>query len=194
MPWARLGLESVAQTEEGFTLLETVFCVGLAGIILAGVASVAMTSQDLIAEEFSIQGLDERGRRVVSRVVEELRQAVASSVRPLIISDSSYIEFQKSAGFSGGAVQLAPLMRIAFVPADAELPDGLDNNGDGLADEGSVEVQEGTNPPVRISENVLGLRFNRAGNQFTIEVDVAVRREDGDVATRSLVRSVTTRN
>jgi hypothetical protein len=60
---------------------------------------------------------------------------------------ASTLNFQEPSGFAGGAVQWGPATRIALELEPGELDDGLDNDGDGFADEGRVVWTENPGLP-----------------------------------------------
>jgi hypothetical protein len=51
---------------------------------------------------------------------------------------STSLSFRAAEGWAGGALQLGPQRRLRFERDAAEFADGLDNDGDGLVDEGAL--------------------------------------------------------
>ena len=131
---ARAGLR-------GTTLLEIVLGLTLFSAF-AGSAFLAIDAASRsYRTETSVSHLEFLARKALDDVSERLRAADFASITPLPVippASASSLDFQGSRGFVNGAVDWGPTERLAFEsdPSDAE--DGLDNDADGLVDEGRL--------------------------------------------------------
>lgn len=124
----------------GFTLLEVVLSLGLLVLVMGGVMQVTLTSQGAVRESMAQVRLLQRSRRAVDTMVAEVSSAGRGTITPALLAPlgGSTIDFQKSEGYAGGAVQWSPVVRYAFEYAPGEVDNGLDDNGNGLVDEGAL--------------------------------------------------------
>jgi hypothetical protein len=180
----------------GFTLLETNNSAGLLTVVMGGILTVAFRSEIFVTDEMRRYNLEQTGRRVVQRLLDELRSADPTTIAPLIMADSDFIEYQQPTGFVAGAVTYGPVTRIEFELATGETDDGTDENGDGRIDEGFITITEAGGTPIVIAEEILGLRFNRSlvGVAIDFEVDLAVLDRDGNLLQRTFSQTVSQRN
>lgn len=126
------------RSRAGFTLIE----VSLGTLFLSALLLVAGLATDralaLFRQRRASEELATRAQRLLQRVASEVRFARAASLGPVTLATqgASTLSFQRSLGVAGGAVQWGPPTRLGWEPDPADPSDGLDNDGDGLVDEG----------------------------------------------------------
>jgi type II secretory pathway pseudopilin PulG len=144
-----------AAGQAGFTLVEVV----LGGALLAGLLLVAGlgTDQclDMLRQRQAAETVSSNASRALQKVASELAFARRDTLQPAILETqgSSSITFQRSLGVNGGAVQWSPRVTLAWELDPGEVDDGVDNDGDGLVDEGELVWTE--NPGLANEQRVV---------------------------------------
>lgn len=168
------------QGDGAFTLLELSVVISLLTLVLGGATSVVLHTAELFADQMREHIIDEAGGVACDRITEELRSAYPPTLLPLSISSSTYVTYQKVTGYQAGAPTLGPVTTLWMDLVPGELPNGLDDNGDGRADEGFLTLTEGANAPIPIRGHVLRLEFDAtpSGLSFSLDIGVSDRREN----------------
>jgi prepilin-type N-terminal cleavage/methylation domain-containing protein len=177
------------RTERGLTLLEVVLAAG----ILAIVVSLAYPALDSGIDAYGVGATAERLERTANRVVDEIARRLARSspgaVSPLSGSTPG-LQFQETTGFESGAATWGPTHTLELRAEDGDPWDGVDNDGDGLVDEGVVVLRlaEGTpdEQEVRLATSVRRLLEGETanglddnGNGLVDEPGLALSETDG---------------
>jgi prepilin-type N-terminal cleavage/methylation domain-containing protein len=178
----------------GFTLVEVTVSLAILSLIAGGAFVVLVESQRLFTEQMRLYTLELAGRRVLNRLGDELRSADPGSVLPLVVADSSFLQYRKVTGFAGGVVQKSPLVTLGVELAAGESMYGADDNGDGLPDEGFLTYTEQGSPTIRISGHLLELRFNSTASGVAFSADMGIVNGRGEVVRRNFANEVTFRN
>ena len=125
----------------GMTLVE----VAMALTLFTAFASSVFLAIDLSSASYRTEAvtarLDSLAREALDQISERLRGTDFDSITPppqLAPASADSIDFQRVRGVAGGAVQWGPTERLAFEYEPAEPNDGLDNDADGLIDEGRL--------------------------------------------------------
>lgn len=124
----------------GVTLVEVLIVATLLSVVFGAV----LTTGDSMSRAFrtgdAISNLETRARRSVDRVCERLLLANRSTAAPQLAAPlhASWIELQRSTGFDGGATTWGNTERVAYQPSPLDPDDGVDNDGDGVVDEGHL--------------------------------------------------------
>jgi prepilin-type N-terminal cleavage/methylation domain-containing protein len=124
----------------GFTLVELAISAALLGIV-SGAVVVASVRGRAAFDTASLQnGVDGDVRRAIDRVAAELVTAGATQLNPnpTGVLGTDALDFRQVTGTAGGAAVWGAQMRIAFEYDTGELDNWLDDDGDGLVDEGRV--------------------------------------------------------
>ncbi len=124
----------------GATLVEILASVAIFAAMLGGLLGTLERLQRLERDAARAGDLRVRARAALDRIVRELQDAGVSTLapQPLAPVGASGISYQRAAGFAAGNVVHAPPSRLEFRLEPGELEDGIDNDGDGLIDEGEV--------------------------------------------------------
>jgi type II secretory pathway pseudopilin PulG len=124
----------------GFTLVETMIATTMLGLILGAIGLTVLRGKENFRQGVSVTVLEGRAQRLLDRIADELRYAGRNSllVQPLAPSGSSALEFQVCNGYADSATLWSNRMSIARTADPRDPADGIDNDGDGVIDEGQV--------------------------------------------------------
>jgi hypothetical protein len=133
----------------GFTLVELAIAGALFAVILGSVALVAGSSERTYRTESVHSQLEAQAGRTMQQVCEELRMAGIDTLSPAPAAGvaASSVQYVQAIGIENGVVQWTPLRRLELEYELGELDDGLDNNGNGLVDEGRLVLVEDPGSP-----------------------------------------------
>lgn len=144
----------------GFTVIEVVIVAALLVVLTGSVATVCLRGDQACTETSLQVALDTKTRRTLDRIVAELTCAGAGTLVPNPTSQfgTDTLRFQTANDFAVGAVVWGTPSRIGFEYMSGEVNDGVDNNRNGLIDEGRVvltlNVGAGNEQRVILCENV----------------------------------------
>lgn len=124
----------------GFTLIEIVISAGILAMVAGSLVAASLQGDRAYRATNLETSLDALARRTLDRVAEELATVGAGVLVPNPTGQfgSDTLSFQTPIGFAGGVIVWGTQSRIAFEYETGEINDGVDNNGDGLADEGQL--------------------------------------------------------
>lgn len=211
-----------AGRRSGFTTAEVV----ISALLMASLLLVAGLATDralaLFRQRRASDQVSSAAHRLLQRVASELVFARRATLLPLptLPQGSSALSYQRSLGVEEGAVQWGPTCSLRWESAAGELDDGLDNDGNGLVDEGQLvwveneglpgerrvvwghdlceflpgETFDGTDEDEDGLIDERGLCFSIADGVLTIRVGLQGRGIDGRTLTRVVETSVLVRN
>jgi hypothetical protein len=123
------------------TLVEMV----MATTLFVAFASSVFLAVDLSSASYRTETvtahLDSLAREAMDDLSERLRGSDFDSITPVPLPapvSAPSIDFQRARGFVGGGPSWGPTERLAFEYEPADPDDGVDNDGDGLIDEGRL--------------------------------------------------------
>jgi hypothetical protein len=123
------------------TLVEVVLGLALF-MTFASAAFLALeSSASSYHNETAAAHLDFLARKALDDVAEHLQAADFDSFVPAPVAapgSASRVDFQAARGFAGGAIEWGPIERLDFEPDASDAPNGLDDDSDGLVDEGRL--------------------------------------------------------
>ena len=124
----------------GFTLVEVVLVVALFGAVLGSVIAVLRSSTRACQVGSTSGHLEALVNRTLDRIAERLQASAHTTVTPSLSTpfSSPTIDFQRTTGYAGGVVAWSPAERIAFQYRPGELDNGVDDDRDGIVDDGQV--------------------------------------------------------
>ena len=134
----------------GFTLLEVIIATAILVAMLGVLFSLVNASQSLEARNVTIADLRSHARITLDRIVRELSDSGLSTfvVTPTADLAASGVSFQRATGYVAGTVTYGPQERIAWEPEPGEIDNnGIDDNGNGLVDEGQVVLTRNVGLP-----------------------------------------------
>jgi len=207
----------------GLTLLELAIAAVIVAMMFGAVAITVLRADGAYREAELGAEVERDSERALERVAREFMDAARTSVAltPAAPLQSTSVSYRRATGWGGGALQLSPTRRVRFELDPGEIADRLDNDGDGLVDEGRVvlatdvagagtqavlvtdvaaltqgEVENGAddNGDGRIDEPGFFAEFDAATSTLFLSLTLATRADDGRVVTRAARLSVRIRN
>ena len=187
--------------DTGYTLVElTIAAVLLAGAMAMIAVSVSTASNSLHGDDLVAKGMESLQRSAV-RVSQIMRPCSLTSYRVLSLRSDvpaqasapgewiepndgeprSAIQFRAASGVeSMNAAALTDTRVLRLEPEASDPPDGVDNDGDGMVDEGYL-VLDYDGIAVRLASNIERCTFTLTGRQLAIELHSAARRRNQTV-------------
>lgn len=189
----------------GFTLIEVLIAMALMGLLMAVVSMTMESSRGAVRMSTAVTKVENLCYRAIYRIVNEVRDAGKVTLAPALAPplSSPEINFQNSLGYVAGAPVWGAPLRIQFVPGsgrvtwtenpglanersvglvnwvadylEGELPNGVDDNGNGLIDE-------------------RGLCFTYVDNLLKIRLTLELPGPNNTIITRTLESQVFCRN
>lgn len=211
----------------GYTLLELVISLGLMTVVGGGVIMTSARGLAAVESGNAIAAVNSQTARAMTRIMSEVEALGATSLAPDLVTlagmpteFSESIEFRSGIGWQAGAILWGTTTRIAFVTDENEVENGLDDDGDGFVDEGSIvltlnvgdadersvtfasgvrgyapgELRNGLDDNGNGLADERGLVFTRNGSVLSIEVTMEGSMPDGAPLVRSLQDSIRIRN
>ena len=121
----------------GFSLVEMLIGVTIAAILATSATMAAAESYVAFKTANINSSLESNLRRSMDRVVRELMATGMDSIFPAVDTDpQDDIVFSEIIDVTDGVLTWGNPKRLAFEYEEGELDDGVDNNGNGLVDEG----------------------------------------------------------
>ncbi|MBL8862445.1 MAG: type II secretion system protein [Planctomycetes bacterium] len=141
----------------GFTLVESLIAAAMLGIVLSAVGLTVLSGKEHFRHGMTAAALEGRTARLLDRIVAEVLWAGADTlpVQPTAPLGASEIEFRVCNGVVGGAQVWSGRTRIRLVPEPTDPWNGLDDDGDGVIDEGQVVLTRDLGGPDEV-DVVLG--------------------------------------
>jgi hypothetical protein len=121
-------------------LVEQAIGITILLLMFGAVGLASIHSQRAFQAANTQDGLQIRARRSLDRIADEVEMAGASGLVPLptLPFGSSTISFATPTGIIGGVVQWGDTTRIQFQYSATDPKDGVDNDGNGMIDDGQV--------------------------------------------------------
>lgn len=128
-----------SRARAGFTLIEILIAVAIVSVALVAVNALSATGVGLFRTTTVQTNLDTRALRVIDRLSTVLAKADAGSLVPPAPEDGTEdLLFQEVIGVVDGEREWGPVQEALFEYEQGEADDGVDNNDNGLVDEGVV--------------------------------------------------------
>lgn len=134
-------MRTLNRSKAGFTLVEALLAAS-ASIVVAGlIATMLQRSNAVFLQSGAASEADAVAQRAIERITEELMSVDRSTLNltPSPITGGSTVLYRRTTGFNNG-MQVGDLQRMRFEYGPGEINDGIDNDGDGLIDEGRVTL------------------------------------------------------
>ena len=124
----------------GFTLVELALVAALTGSILGSVIFVFRSSARACQVGSTAGHLEAVVNRTLDKIADRLQASSHTTVVPSLATpfSSPQIDFQRTTGFVAGVVVWSPTERIGFQLRPTEVNNGVDDDGDGIVDDGRV--------------------------------------------------------
>lgn len=158
--------------------------------------SAVMVSTRSMTESDVFNRLAERNRVVLYRVARDVRKSIVTST--VIGGGGTTLSFTQVAGVDATGMLPGENIRYELLPAAGETVNGIDDDGDGLVDEGSLvrrNLTTGEVVTITAEVNVVGSSFALNGSTVTATIATFGRlRNAGDVYEVSRSVNVNPRN
>lgn len=207
----------------GMTLLEVVIAGALAAILLGGLLSATQRGQDAYRRSSANTGLDAKAGRVMDRLLRDLSAASFARLDPsdpVAPFGSERLQFDRPVSFTAGVPDWGERVELRWEREPNEIDNGLDDDGDGLIDEGlAVLVRDPGGPDeqrVVLARSVAeflegetanalddngngledepGLCFERRDDGLVVRLSVQALGPDRELMVRTVESTVTPRN
>lgn len=143
--------------QAGLTIVEIVIVAIVLSTMLASTVSVMMTTGDTLASGTSVAALEARANRALDRLQRELLQAGVTTIGVAAPGENPALDYRRGIGYASQEIVWGPPRRIEFRPAEAV--DGIDNDDDGLVDEGDIVwIADPGEPTERVVTLATGVR------------------------------------
>jgi prepilin-type N-terminal cleavage/methylation domain-containing protein len=143
-----------ARSLAGFTLIEIAFAIAILALVMGSLVSVSDSTRKTYEQGVTSSLAQGAARRAMSRVASEFENGGLGTLLPAPIGvASSDIAFQVATGIDAntGLIMFGSSTRLRWVMESGELDNGLDDDGDGLIDEGSIVLTRNYLQPGEIS-------------------------------------------
>lgn len=192
-----------ARKQSGLSLVEML----ISSMIFAGILVIVLPVTGVVRSNLSVnrrQGdLRERVQLATSRVAAYLRPASLATVRvnvsgswvvPAESTSYTSIQFQALAGYPYGAAPvLGPVRSLRFRMDSTELPNAVDDDRDGVADEGGIYLED-SGSSVELCENIEQFRVMKTGRTLVFTIQCAGRNSEGGIHRSRFDQTVILRN
>ena len=147
-------MKRIKRSRGGFTLVEFSVSILVLTTFMGAAILVTKTGSQAVDSVRINTNLENRLRRVLERGADELMSTGEAVLFPDPEGDegSETLDFRRAVGINGSNVLWGSLSSLDFQYEEGELDDGIDNNGNGLIDEGMVvlTLDKGTGNDRRI--------------------------------------------
>jgi prepilin-type N-terminal cleavage/methylation domain-containing protein len=145
--------------ESGFTLLELIISATIVSLLVGVSYGVVVTGASTYSLGSTQGDLEMQAGRTVDSIVSAMAESGADVIGPALEPPycSSIVTLQRNKGFKDGSIQWGAVQSYSFAYADDDPDDGVDNDGDGLIDEGQLVLVQN---PGEASERITVLARN----------------------------------
>jgi hypothetical protein len=206
----------------GFTVLELLFTVVLMPTFLISATLVLSSSRKAFSAAQEAAALQAKVDRAASRVAREMLSTSLGVLVPDPDGDlgANTLTFRNPMGLTGDVIDWGDQITLGFEYDTGEVDDGLDNDGNGLVDEGILvltrdpggadeqrvvicrnvsefaegEILNGADDNGNLVEDESGFNVHRTGDILTIRLTVETMSSTGELIRRSTETSLHFRN
>jgi len=206
----------------GFSLIEVLIASILITMIFGALSAMMQSGTNAFHQGVSSSTAESTARRGLDRIAAQFSDSEVAQLQAQVVPTlgASLLTFHRSTGAAGGVITWGNDNVVQFQLQASEADDGIDNDGDGLIDEGEVVLIENVGladqrttvlcPNVReylegetpngLDDNgnglidEQGLSFDVVGETLVIRLSVERRNETGRRTWRTVETSVWIRN
>jgi prepilin-type N-terminal cleavage/methylation domain-containing protein len=150
---ARIATAGRPASRRGFTIIEMLIAVMMLAMMMAALGIVSLTGRNAYEQAAVVSELESLGSRALARAVEELTTISGTQMNPVPNGNagSEVLDFVQAVGFAAGNPIWGPNQRLGLEYETGEVDDGVDNDQDGLVDEGQlVLTRDVAGNPMRV--------------------------------------------
>jgi Tfp pilus assembly protein PilW len=128
-------------TRKGFALLDVAISLAIAGVLFGAIVQVNRSTLNTYTVTSARTLLQTQARRAIDRVSAELENAGLSTLQPdPVVTWTDNLVFQAATGVDAatGAITYGPPQRLSWNLESGENANGVDDNKNGLVDEGQL--------------------------------------------------------
>ena len=216
------GEQGFRGRRRGLSLTEVMFVVAILSMVMGAVGMVGQTTDRAYRAGVLKASLEQQVAVTIENVLGDLRISVADSLDPALPPGASTnrIQYVQAIGMQAGQVVTTPVRELRFEYETGELDDGLDNNGNGLVDEGRIvliedidgaeprrrvltrwvrELEEGEEPNGLDDDgdgqvDEAGFALERQGKSLTLRLTLEKPAHQGGLVARTAQTSIRLRN
>lgn len=178
-----MGHRQAGRRVKGFCFIEIMVYIALMVIIGIPLTMVALAGSRSSVEGDMLSKILERNRSVLQRIHTEYRGSLAGTT--VVSDDGRILGFISNGGFDGTGAVAGPPIRYVIRLAPGEYANGVDDNKNGLADEGVLmrtDKAAGQGIVLTNSLDTAGSRFRLNGTGVTITLTTFGRSASGEVS------------
>lgn len=211
-----------ASRRAGYSMLELMIGLALTATMVLAVVFTSDRTTGAYRESRARQDLEMQASRTLDRIASVFADAERAGLdpQPLAPFGAEAVDYRRCLGWDGADVVWGPESRFALELETGELDDGVDNNGNGLVDEGVVvwirepdtpneqrtviahgvsrlwpgEIENGGDDNGNGLLDERGLSFELSGNVLTIRLCLEDVDRDGRLLQNTAETSVRIRN
>ena len=133
----------------GFSLIEVLIAVVMMSVVFGALTMMVKSGTDTFQQGVTSSTAESTARRGIDRIAAQFSEAESVQLLPQIVPTlgASTLTYHRSTGAVAGVVAWGNNRTIQFQMEASELDDGLDNDGDGLIDEGQAVLIENVGLP-----------------------------------------------
>lgn len=174
----------------------------LVSLVLVVLGVEGSAERSLRANERAAEPV-ENSARLADRIDRELRMARSGSLLvPGVLGPESPVDgqtyeeihFRRATGFTTAGVVSGPEITLRRVLDPGEVANGTDDDGDGLADEGSLLLETAAGLSASIGSRVTAFSVQLTGSSLVVTVGTGLGGPGANAVTQTIVRTVALRN
>jgi len=194
------------RSRAGFTIIELVLALALSILVLLAVGMNFLDFSRAFSSMAKIMHSRTRAQTIADRVVSEAFGAQLTSITPVNPVNSPWVSFKKITGVNAdGSPAFGNPIYIELFPDETNITDNIDNDGDGLVDEGGIRTWVDLPPhgPTPVDDPVViltgkvkkqGLKFTQDGSYLKIDMTLQEVIETGITKDTAILAGVKIRN
>ncbi len=179
----KTAAKKAAGGQSGFSLMEVLIASAILSILIMATIATMSIAQEMFDTGTAVADGEAIARRALDDISYELYSSSITTLSPANPNASTYIRFQKNIDFVAGVIVWSDPIQIEWVMDPKEIDNGLDDDGDGLIDEGYIRIWEDAVPtgmtpgaedstPITIARSIAenGLEFDLTGTRLDVLV------------------------
>jgi hypothetical protein len=156
----------------GVSILELAIMITIASVIAVTIGQNFLDFSRAFSSLTTLIHGKTRAQVVMNRLVEEMTTGSFTTLAPAVPIASDFVEFQRVTGVVDGEPVLGNPIHIDLVPMEKNPGDGLDDDGNGLADDCGIRIWEDFPPYGPVPANpdqpvIICSKIQKGGLQFT---------------------------